>query len=55
MHSDSQDTETAGQQESSTVKGNGEIPSENSNGGIQYPPMGFGKHKPKMLLMGLKR
>ncbi|KAL8702193.1 MAG: hypothetical protein Q9201_004532 [Fulgogasparrea decipioides] len=26
-----------------------------ANGGIRYPPMGFGKHKPKMLLMGLKR
>ncbi|KAL9578775.1 MAG: hypothetical protein Q9212_005508 [Teloschistes hypoglaucus] len=25
------------------------------NADITYPPMGFGKHKPKMLLMGLKK
>ena len=29
--------------------------SEDDNGGIRYPPMGFGKHKPRLLLMGLKR
>lgn len=54
----SQNTETEGQQESSTsstINGKGQLPPENTNGAIQYPPMGFGKHKPKLLLMGLKR
>ncbi|KAL9607207.1 MAG: hypothetical protein Q9167_007854 [Letrouitia subvulpina] len=27
----------------------------NLNGDIEYPPMGFGEYKPRMLLMGLKR
>lgn len=50
-----QDIDIEGQQGSSAVNENGKIPTESTNGGIQYPPMGFGKHKPKMLLMGLKR
>ncbi|KAL8711246.1 MAG: hypothetical protein Q9220_004391 [cf. Caloplaca sp. 1 TL-2023] len=26
-----------------------------ANGDVHHPPMGFGKHKPKMLLMGMKK
>ncbi|KAL8832341.1 MAG: hypothetical protein Q9170_004911 [Blastenia crenularia] len=42
-------------QESTDAQPPTEPSPEYTNGEIRYPPMGFGKHKPKMLLMGLKR
>ncbi|KAI4177311.1 MAG: hypothetical protein LQ348_005828 [Seirophora lacunosa] len=44
------------QQPDSTVASSSIDPASGDvDGEIHYPPMGFGKHKPKMLLMGLKR
>lgn len=44
------------QQDESTVASSSAEPIPGDiDGEIHYPPMGFGKHKPKILLIGLKR